>query len=110
MHSKTTIIDGEEAIVGSANLNGRSLRWDTETAVHWRDTKTVRELQTKLWDPHFGETTDLDAPDPHRRWSARAEENVVLPPGQRKGFIMPYNLEAAAKTAKFRFWVPTNMV
>lgn len=110
VHAKVSIFDGEAAIVGSANLNGRSMRWDTETAIAWQEADSVRRLQDILWEAHFGEPIDLDAPDPLSKWTARAQENAGLLPEKRQGFILPYDLEAALKVAKFRFWVPTNMV
>lgn len=63
VHAKVTIIDGAEAIVGSANLNGRSMRWDAETAVHWRDAESVPVLQRDLWAAHFGDSAPMDYGD-----------------------------------------------
>jgi len=110
VHAKVSIFDSRDAIVGSANLNGRSMRWDTETAVHWRDKESVQTLQNALWTAHFGHAVDAESAEPLRAWSTRAQENAACAPEQRQGFIMPYDLEAAAKTAKYRCWVPTNMV
>lgn len=110
VHAKVSIFDSTDAIVGSANLNGRSMRWDIETAVHWRDEESVQALQNELWASHFGHAVDAESQDSLHSWSTRAQENADCAPDQRQGFIMPYDLEAAAKTAKYRCWVPTNMV
>jgi phosphatidylserine/phosphatidylglycerophosphate/cardiolipin synthase-like enzyme len=110
VHAKVSIFDSRDAIVGSANLNARSMRWDTETAVHWRDRESVQALQNELLASHFDHAVDAEGPDPLRFWSTRAQENAGCSPEQQQGYIMPYDLGAAAKTAKYRCWVPTNMV
>ena len=43
-----SIFDGAAAIVSSANLNGRSLRWDTEAGVLLTDPDTVASLRQRL--------------------------------------------------------------
>jgi hypothetical protein len=45
LHSKVLIADDTSFIVGSANLNGRSMKWDTEAAVECRDVEHVRCLK-----------------------------------------------------------------
>lgn len=54
IHSKVFIVDHRLAIVSSANLNGRSLRWDTEAGVVWEDIKGVRAFERRIWDAHLG--------------------------------------------------------
>ncbi|WP_374515356.1 phospholipase D-like domain-containing protein [Niveibacterium sp.] len=77
VHSKLTIIDDAVAIIGSANINDRSLsgNGDTELAAviadsseaAWTDLgqgvkgptrKFARELRVKLWKKHFGMLID----------------------------------------------------
>lgn len=43
-HSKIMMIDGTVSMVGSINLNSRSLKWDYESACFVFDTKTTAEL------------------------------------------------------------------
>lgn len=109
VHAKTSIFDSATAIVGSANLNGRSLKWDTETAVCWRDADGVGAFQAKLWGRHFANDPPASA-DGLDGWRARATANAALPPDQRQGFILPYDREAARAYAERRFWVPTNLL
>lgn len=43
-HSKIMMIDGEISMVGSANMNSRSLRWDYEASCFVFDQETTAEL------------------------------------------------------------------
>ena len=49
VHSKICIIDDQFATIGSANINGRSLKMDTELNVGWFHKTRVREFRIKLW-------------------------------------------------------------
>lgn len=66
VHSKVTIVDDEVALIGSANVNDRSLvsGRDSEAAALIRDTTFARNLRTCLWSEHFG-VTELKVPEPH---------------------------------------------
>lgn len=59
MHSKALVIDDKLAMVGSHNLNGRSILWDTENAVMLTDPSAVAEVhlmvETDLAEPHVFE-------------------------------------------------------
>lgn len=81
IHSKLLIVDDAVAIVGSANINDRSLtgNGDTEIAAVIVDTEGVelrdlgspnfkvqtrkfaRELRMRLWEKHFGFKIEVDA-------------------------------------------------
>lgn len=71
LHSKLMIVDDETVIVGSANINDRSMKGkrdseicvvsnDKRGVVAWRNgkqvevRKTAYELRAKLWKEHFG--------------------------------------------------------
>lgn len=43
-HTKTMLVDGRVATIGSANLNARSLRWDREVNAVIIDQQTTKEL------------------------------------------------------------------
>ncbi|WP_405117421.1 phospholipase D-like domain-containing protein [Phaeobacter sp. BS23] len=45
VHSKVLIADNSFAMIGSANMNGRSMRWDTEVALRITDKQRV----AKTW-------------------------------------------------------------
>lgn len=109
VHAKVAIFDGATAIVGSANLNGRSLRWDTEAALLWRDADGVSTFQNRLWRTHMGD----DAPPAEAGlsgWRALADANVQRVPAARAGFVLPYDKAAARAFARRRPWMPTNML
>ncbi len=109
VHAKVSIFDSATAIVGSANLNGRSMKWDIEAAIEWRDAAGAADLQRRLWRTHFADAP----PQPDEAlgaWRRRASANAERPPSEREGFIMPYDRKAAAQTAGRSLWIPTNVV
>jgi cardiolipin synthase A/B len=73
LHAKILIIDGECAVIGSANVNGRSMERDDELSLMIHDADVVAEL-----DRHYDE--DL------ARSEIVAEDRWVDPPLHRKGF------------------------
>ncbi|MDB5800700.1 MAG: phospholipase active site motif protein 6 [Rhodocyclales bacterium] len=97
IHSKLLIVDDAVAIVGSANINDRSLtgNGDTEIAAVVVDTedhdpkdlgnpqflahtrKFARELRRSLWQKHFGFALDGEK---YFRSVKRAEDAGVKPP------------------------------
>jgi cardiolipin synthase len=79
IHAKIITLDGEVACVGSANLNGRSLRQDDELLLTILDADIVRRLDEDFTrDLERAERMSLDRA--HRRplWR-RALERVVAP-------------------------------
>lgn len=54
VHSKTWIIDGEVAIIGSANCNRRGWSHDSEVIAAIVDPKLAGGLQRALWQLHKG--------------------------------------------------------
>ena len=48
LHSKTAAFDGKYSIVGSANMNGRSVGLDSEVSVAVRDEATAAELAARF--------------------------------------------------------------
>ncbi|MGB3409478.1 MAG: phospholipase D-like domain-containing protein [Jannaschia sp.] len=93
VHSKVCIFDDRTAILSSANLNGRSLRMDTEFGVHLRGAKSVLALRERLlahWlaaGKHVdGSGTDIDLAE----WQRRIRRNASAQPDQREGFLVPY--------------------
>ena len=58
VHSKVMIVDDEHAIIGSANVNDRSMLGDrdSEIAVLVEDANFAQSLRTDLWKEHFGLT------------------------------------------------------
>ncbi len=103
VHAKVTLIDDTLGLVGSANLNGRSMRWDTEASVLFRDPDAVRDLRTRLagiWlGPH---AEDADTTRAHT-WRQAALSNAARDPKDRQGFAMPYPF---ARNRRFSRHIP----
>lgn len=94
VHNKVLVCDDTYALVGSANLNGRSMRWDTEAAVEITDPARVSALRTRLLQHWWFESL----PDAARAlntlqpwWAKSIGENGVCLPKNRSGFLVPYD-------------------
>ena len=103
VHSKVSIFDEFGAIVSSANLNGRSLRWDTETGL-WFDRpdhiELVRRRVMGNWLPSSGAGDEfLDPSTAFDHWKRLVDENTDLPPEKRRGFLVHYDSDAAREIA-----------
>jgi phospholipase D1/2 len=109
VHSKVSIFDDQTAIVSSANLNGRSLRWDTEAGMMLTDQKDVTALMSRCFQhwlpghdqPHLEKTVKL--------WRKRAHENAQTPPEDRHGFILPYPIAPGRRFGRNLPGVPEEM-
>ncbi|MBV7378187.1 phospholipase D-like domain-containing protein [Maritimibacter dapengensis] len=94
IHAKVMIVDGKEVIVSSANLNGRSLRWDTETAAAFADPEDADRLFKRCLSHWFVGRPVKDATKAST-WHELAQENRDLKPEERPHFILPYDPEPA---------------
>jgi phosphatidylserine/phosphatidylglycerophosphate/cardiolipin synthase-like enzyme len=65
VHSKTTLVDDEWAVIGSANCMRRSLYTDGEHAIAFLDENgdAVRDYRKRLWAEHFGHAKPDDFHD-----------------------------------------------
>ncbi len=112
LHSKIAISDASSAIVSSANLNGRSLRWDTECGAVWTNPTAVEAFQARLWSAHLRDGFDGQAAPAgeaaFQMWKKAASEGPS--PHTRQPLIAPYPLERARSFAKRVFFVPTNLL
>lgn len=72
-HSKAMIVDDRIALLGSANLNDRSLLTDTETAIAWRDETSVTSFRNRLWRRHLGTETTSWTENFAQRWRDTVE-------------------------------------
>jgi phosphatidylserine/phosphatidylglycerophosphate/cardiolipin synthase-like enzyme len=105
IHSKVLIVDDRIAIVGSANVNGRSFHMDTEVALEWKG-EDVASFRRKLWNTHFRDYSFEDTENVLLAWRQRAQHNANTPPEMRKGFIVPFDMKPTYKTASFFHFVP----
>lgn len=106
VHAKVCVIDDRRALVGSANLNGRSLLWDTETAVELEGHETAGELRRRLmghWLEDAGTPAHFHPDSAARAWADTADANAARRPEDRDCFVLPYPLERARA---FGRWLP----
>lgn len=113
VHAKVSVFDETLAIVSSANMNGRSLRWDTEAGVALSDRADVRALRERLmrhWLPEGPPDAMLDPRRAVSSWRQLALENEQRAPPDRKGFVMAYDMKAAALFARSYPVLPEDLV
>ncbi|WP_172300294.1 phospholipase D family protein [Pseudoruegeria sp. HB172150] len=111
VHAKVSIFDDELGIISSANLNGRSLRWDTEAGVAFREPENVMRLREQVirhWLPDDPEALTPESGFAH--WRKIVRENNTLPPEDRHGYLVPYDRKAAEATALPLPGMPEEMV
>lgn len=103
VHNKVLVVDDTFGLVGSANLNGRSLRWDTEVAVELKTPERVSRLREKLFQHWWFDPLPPEARDPATLqpwWDREIRRNGVKLPGNRSGFLVPYDPENGAELAQ----------
>jgi phospholipase D1/2 len=98
VHAKVSIFDDTAAIVSSANLNGRSLRWDTEAGVHLNSENDVIELRLRVmahWLPQDCGSNPYEPETAVDAWARLAWQNAAKPPAGREGYLLPHDFAAA---------------
>ncbi|MFN7052685.1 MAG: phospholipase D-like domain-containing protein, partial [Gemmobacter sp.] len=94
IHAKVSVFD-HVAIVSSANLNGRSMRWDTEAGVRLVDPETVAEVRHRCmahWLPDGVDARFHTADTAVAAWRGLALSNAARAPEARQGFVLPYDV------------------
>ncbi|ETX15180.1 cardiolipin synthase [Roseivivax halodurans JCM 10272] len=109
VHAKVTLIDDVFGIVGSANLNGRSMRWDTEASILFRDEKRARDLRLRLASKWIGSRLGEEDSARAETWTHAAQANADLAPEKRIGFAMPYPLGRARRFSRHLPILPDEM-
>jgi phosphatidylserine/phosphatidylglycerophosphate/cardiolipin synthase-like enzyme len=113
VHAKVSIFDDDRAIVASANLNGRSLAWDTEAGVMLDREDEVRHLRARVFRHWLGPDADDGFRDPRTApaaWAERARQNAACAPDARKGFLVPHDPRPARRFGKPLPFIPDEMV
>lgn len=113
VHNKVLVKDDDFALVGSGNLNGRSMRWDTEAAVAITDPLHMQTLRARLMSHWwFDDLPDAALiPDTlYPWWASRIAANGVCLPENRTGFLVPYDPENRAELAQALPGVTENIV
>lgn len=107
VHAKAIIVDDRIAMIGSANLNGRSFSLDTETALVWREADGVRTFRERLWRHHLADMLP-DGFDPMHAsglalWNLASARNRVARTADRPGFAVALEMDwAKANTRRCR--------
>ncbi|SFS21226.1 phospholipase D-like domain-containing protein [Yoonia litorea] len=112
VHAKVSIFDDTAAIVSSANLNGRSLYWDTEAGLKMTNRRNIEKLRQRCYTHWHGPAIGQDflgMDSACETWAQRIAENASLPPEQRRGFLLPYKMEPARDEAQALPGVPSEM-
>ena len=96
VHSKVLLVDDSFAMVGSANMNGRSMRWDTEAALRTDDPARVAKVWKAMCEHWWRGSHSL--PDEARSpetavawWRREVARNGVRLPQKRTGFLVPHD-------------------
>ncbi len=111
VHAKTIIVDDEYAIIGSANLNDRSLFTDTETAVAWHDPKGVPAYRHALFEHAVGPEKATVEPDRIlSSWRAIARDNYGKTGRLHDRFIVPYPIIARDYAVRKSRLIPDRLV
>lgn len=113
IHAKLSVFDDSAAIVSSANLNGRSLRWDTEAGLVITRPDEVAALRRRAmehWLPAGVPERFLAPETAVRAWAGLALTNARRAPEDRHGFLLPYDLRAAEDFGRAFPVLPDEMV
>ena len=111
VHAKVMTVDDHTAIVGSANINGRSMQWDTELCVLVRSPEFVRDLKERLFDAHLGRpdlASETDGFRVARTWRSLAEARAV--DLKATGGAVPFPEREMHRFSKRSLFIPENMV
>ncbi|WP_413875223.1 phospholipase D family protein [Albidovulum sp.] len=113
VHAKVSIFDAATAIVSSANLNGRSLRWDSEAGLVITRPEAVVALRGRLmahWLPRDADAACLDPDRAAVAWAALACRNAARAAAEREGFLLPYDAKPAEAFGRAFPLVPDELV
>ena len=113
VHAKVSIFDDSLCLVTSANLNGRSMRWDTEAGVAFTDPAVVRRFRDRLFAHWLPEEAGREfyAPSTAKgAWARLGAENAARAPERRRGFVMPYDTDLAEAFGADLPVIPEEMV
>lgn len=113
VHNKVLVKDDDYALIGSANLNGRSMRWDTEAAVAITDRAHVSALRSRLMSHWWFDDLPAEASDPATLqpwWDREIVANGVCLPENRSGFLVPYDADNQAELARSLPGITENIV
>lgn len=109
IHAKLVMADDEACLLSSANINGRSFEWDTELGVIWSEKGgAIADFKRTLWGQLFGgrQPDEMNL----KGWRDIARFNSAAEPGERRGFVVPYQLGRARRFARPYRFIPDDLV
>ncbi|MGI3163386.1 phospholipase D family protein [Pseudooceanicola sp. 200-1SW] len=110
LHSKVTLVDDTLAILGSANLNGRSMRWDTEASLQFHDAAQIADLRARLMQSWLQDRMKgMGDPQDARAWTRLAQEEAARDPEDRRAHILPWPEARNRRLARFLPVLPSEM-
>ena len=113
VHAKVSVFDDTSAIVSSANLNGRSLLWDTEAGVYLANQNDVAELRHRVmahWLPEDAAPDAFEATTAVGAWTRIARDNAAKRPADREGFLLPHDFAVAEAFGRHLPVLPPELV
>ncbi|MDO9637737.1 MAG: phospholipase D-like domain-containing protein [Pseudotabrizicola sp.] len=112
IHAKVSVFD-HAAIISSANLNGRSMRWDTEAGVAFTQPEVVAGIRQRCmthWLPDRADASFYDPKTAVAAWRGLALSNAARVPEDRQGFVLPYDIRVAEKFGTAVPFLPPELV
>ena len=103
VHNKVLVKDDDLLLISSANLNGRSMRWDTETGILRRGAEALAlplaRLMAHWWFDPLPDTAR--APETlYPWWRQQIRRNGVSRPEARSGFLVPFDADKTRDLAQ----------
>lgn len=108
IHAKCMVVDGTAAIVSSANLNGRSMRWDTEAGLAFAGADAARLFERCV--DHWWANSPSDNIESAATWREVASANADKVPEDRINFLLPYSVTPARELGAHVPGIPEEMV
>jgi len=102
-YAKVSVFDENAAIVSSASLNGRSLNLDTEAGVYLKTPREVAELRRRImthWLPRDAAPAFFESTTALATWRDLAWDNAAKQPDERRGIILPYDMNAGEQSGR----------
>ena len=113
VHSKLSLFGMHDAILSSANLNGRSMKWDTEAGIHLTNPDHIRTCWNRALK-HWLHDVPVDPNEDQLGFVEWLNEdlarNRAAIPSERKHFLLPYPMGREADLASPLPGVPDAMV
>jgi phospholipase D1/2 len=98
VHAKVSVFDDTSAIVSSANLDSRSLLWDTEAGIYLTNRNDVTELRHRVmshWLPKDAAPDAFEGTTAVSAWTRITWANAEKRSADRSGLLLPLDFASA---------------